>query len=263
MYNRIRICLCHPKMIGLYFKDSVFKIISYFMILILLFIGVCASVAYCTDHFNYDDTRRLTDLIYLGNDSDIFFDANNKTISGKKVKFESNNVILNFLVEENYATSQKMIFRFKPEKVEVIFRGIIVKSISYEDIPVESFSLANIQKGNIKDKVEFQDFMNLVLNKCNINFAAFYFLDILFSNVMYFVIIFICALVFSFFTNPNIDIKIRLKLCFYSISVYFLIIILSMLFDAAWLQYLALFLPIVYTNITFSHIIKVEKRRAL
>lgn len=260
MKERFRICLCHPKLIGLFYKDSFKKVFAYIISLFLLFIGVSAAVAYNTDHFGYEEARSVASIVCQGEESNVLYDSTTKTISGTGVKYEEGNIVVNFLVEENYATSQKLIFRFKAEYVDVIFYGYVLKSVSYEDFNIDSFSISNVQNGNRIDMIEFQDFINVVLNQVNSEYATFYFVEAIMVGIMYFVMVFVLALVSSYFVNPKITGKVRIKLCFYSVGIFYFLMILSLMFNAGWLQYVAMFLPFIYSNITFMHIIKVEKK---
>lgn len=260
MYDRIRICLCHPKLIGLYYKDSFLRVIFYIVSLFAVFTGVAAAVAYNTDHFKYEDTKYVSNLI-LGEDktSDIVLDKTNNRLTGTPVKYETGDLIVNFLVEESYSLSQKIIFRFKSDSVDVLYNGYIMGSYTYESMPVNGFSLEKMKTGDTLNIVYFQDCIDVLFGRVNTAYASFYFGEAVSVGIMYFFMILIVAFATSYFLNPTITGKIRFKLAIYSVSVFYLVMTLSLMLNAAWLQYVAIILPLVYSNITFAHIIKVGK----
>ncbi len=260
MYDRIRICLCHPKLIGLYYRDSFLKVILYIFSLFILFIGVSAIVAYNTDHFKYEDTKYVSNLILTDSKtSDIVLNKNTNTITGNPVKYEADDLIIDFLADENYSFTRKMIFKFKTNRVEVIYNGYVMGSYSYESIPVDGFSLEKMKSGDNLNRIYFQDLIDVVFERINTAYATFYFADAVSVGIIYFIMIWIVAFATSYFLNPAITGKVRMKLVMYSVSCFYLVMILSLMLNASWLQYVAIILPLIYSNITFAHIIKVGK----
>lgn len=264
MFDRIRICICHPKLIGLYYKDSFLKIFSYILCLFCLFVGVCAVISYNTDHFTYEDTKPVVKLLILGSSekkSDVVYDKEKSALTGTPVSYEADGFVVDFLTDSSYASSKKLVFCFKAETAEVLYNGFVLGRFTYEQLSAESFSVAEIQTGQIRDTVRFQDMTDILLNKANSPYGTFYLMEGISIGIIYFLIMFIIALAFSYFMNPTIAGKIRVKLTLYSISIFYVVMLFSLLFNASWLQYAALILPLIYSNITFSHIVRIEVKK--
>lgn len=261
MYDRFRICLCHPKVIGLFYKDSFGKVFLYLLSLFLLFLGICAIDAYNTDHFTYSSAQSVSEVVMWGEKSDIVFDETTHQIKGKPIQFDSNGITLCFLGENAQKVSRKFIFHFKENKITVSYGTYVLCDLAYQDMKTDGFSIQKIQSGEIKDIVSFQTFMDIVLDKINTSYATLYFAESFMVGIVYFFMVFIGSLVASFFLNPTIVGKIRVKLCLYSVGVYYLIMTFAVLFGATWLQYAALFIPFIYSGITFTHIIRVENKQ--
>lgn len=264
MFDRIRICICHPKLIGLYYKDSFLKIFSYIFCLFCLFIGTCAVISYNTDHFTYEDTKPIVRLLIQGASSDtgdIAYDKEAGALSGTPASYEAESFIVDFLSDTSYSSVRKLIFLFQKDTAAVLYNGFVLGRYTYAELGAENFSVAEIQKGQIQDTVRFQDMTDTLLNRVNIPYGTFYLMEGISVGIIYFVIMFIIAMASSYFMNPTIAGKIRVKLALYSVSIFYVVMLFSLLFNASWLQYAALILPLIYSNITFSHIIRVEVKK--
>lgn len=261
MSERYRIGLCHPRLIGMFYKDSFLKVFFYLISLILIYTGICAITTYGNDNFTYDDARKITQVIYENESSDILFDAEADKITGTPVKFTSGALIVNFLLSENYSNTTGTVIRFKEEKVEVLYKGYIVGEVLYSSINVEGFKLADVKAGNDKAVSEFMDMIDFILEDVNLSFSTINLANAVINDLANLFMVFIFCVLSSFFTNPSIGLKIRIKLSVYCIGIYYIAMTLAVLFNAAWMQYAALILPLIYVYITFSHIIKVEKKK--
>lgn len=264
MFDRIRICICHPKLIGLYYKDSFLRIFSYILCLFCLFVGVCAAISYNTDHFTYEDIKPVVRLLIQGSfekKSDVVYDRETGLLTGTPVSYAAEGFIVDFLTDSNYASTKKIVFRFKKDTAEVLYNGFVLGRFTYAQLSADDFSVAEIQKGQVRDTVRFQDMTDTLLNRVNTPYGTFYLMEGISVGIIYFVIMFIIAMASSYFMNPTIAGKIRIKLVLYSVSVFYVVMLFSLLFNASWLQYVALILPLLYSNITFSHIIRVEVKK--
>ena len=261
MSERFRISLCHPRLIGMFYKDGWLKIFIYILTLFILYTGVCAATTYFNDSFNYNDAAKVNQLIYSGDESDISFDKANNKIIGTPIKYAGNDLIVNFLVSENYSNFNGIVIRFKEEMVEVIYRGYIVGDVLYSDINVESFKLKDVKAGDDKAVCEFQDMIDYILEDVNLAFSGINLFNAVINALANLFMVFIFCIASSFFTNPSLGLKIRIKLVLYCLGINFAFMILAVFFDAAWLQYAAIIFPFIYSHITFSHIIRVDKKR--
>ena len=116
-----------------------------------------------------------------------------------------------------------------------------------------------MKSGDNLNRIYFQDLIDVVFERINTAYATFYFADAVSVGIIYFIMIWIVAFATSYFLNPAINAKVRMKLVMYSVSCFYLVMILSLMLNASWLQYVAIILPLIYSNITFAHIIKVGK----
>ena len=69
--------------------------------------------------------------------------------------------------------------------------------------------------------------------------------------------IFMLEFIFAKMINPSIDRKVRAKLVLYDTAIFFVCAMLASLFNQGWIAYIGYVLPVIYTSITFRHIVKV------
>lgn len=259
MYNRIRICLCHPSKIATFFRDKALSIALYVLGLFVVFLATSALRAYTTDYFNYSDTKSITNIVLEKNSGDAVYDASTYKLTGTPLKYEASDFVLDVLLSEGYANVDKLVFKMKEESVDVVFMGYLVSNYTYEELKPSGFTFEGILQADPVDIINFQSLMNTLLDKVNITYANYEFIQSIYIAVSYFAVILIVGCISSYFINPKIDWKTRVKLCLYSSGVFFLVMTFAVLLNYVWLQYLAMILPLIYTNITFSHIIKISK----
>ena len=260
MFERIKNCICHPRLLGLYYKDSFFKVIGALVSVFLIFMVLSVTIAVNTKHFDYNDTKTVTNMIMHKDSSDISYDSRTASFSGTPIKMESENYILDFLTNENYSKSNKMVFRFNAKSMDFIYEGFVVATCNYADYETEDFSLLMVQKGDISNMMNFQKLLHELFDDINKSFSAVVIASDSAICLGYYLVVLLIAIVASYFTNPDIQGKVRVKLCLYSTLIYFVVMIFALLYDAKWLQYVALCLPILFTNMTFSRIIRVNKK---
>lgn len=260
MLERIKNCICHPRLLGLYYKDSALRIIGALLCVFVIFMVLSVGIATNTEHFTYDDTKVVTNLVIHNENADIEFDSRTSTITGTSIKMESDTYIIDFLSTENYSKATKMVFRFNAKDMDFIYQGFVIGTYKYSDYDVDDFNLAQVQAGEISNTMDFQDLLYEIFSDINPNYSTVVILNDAVICLGYYLMVLIVALVASYFRNPDIAFKVRAKLCIYSTLVYFVVMIFALLYNARWLQYVALFLPIVYTNITFSRIIRVKNK---
>ena len=76
MINKIKICLCHPKYIGVYFKDNIWKpLLSVFIGFVIMFfvLGILCSN---TTFFEHSDVKSITNTLYYQEECDSIYDNN-------------------------------------------------------------------------------------------------------------------------------------------------------------------------------------------
>lgn len=262
MYDKIRILLCHPKWIGLYYKDSVLKILAYILIVISLCFGAKAIVDYNTDYFTNADAKYLTTCIVNGDKSDITYSMATNEMTGTPLRIERDNFILSFLEEEPQELKDNMfIFLFSKDSIQIRQNGTTFGDMKYKDIISKDISFSEIQDGNYSQYAQMQGVFDIALNRINGKYANVCFLQDIMHLFNYFIGVFVVCVAFSFFDNPSIAHSIRLKLVFYTSGIYFVVMTFAFIFGWNWLTFVAFFLPIIYEHITFTHIVRVENKR--
>lgn len=261
MLDKIKDLIIHPKRIGLYYKDSFLKIFLYLAALFIILSGVTIIVCYNTAYFNHTHSKDISSAVIQMDDSNILYDSNTSTLSGNSISCEFDDKIIYFLANEaQIKRSNKMIFNFKADRIELTFSSLKFASIEYKDIDIKDFSLKGVQEFNDAEIIKFEEFMDVVFQRANKGYAVFTSFDTITMNLMLYGIVVLVGLLSAWFRKPEINSTVRFKLVLYSTSVYFIVMLLSVLYSATWIQYVAMGLPIIYCNITFSRIVKVVRR---
>jgi hypothetical protein len=65
----------------------------------------------------------------------------------------------------------------------------------------------------------------------------------------------------GFVLNPGIERKIRFKLSCYDTMIYFVLTWITVLYSAAWVEYISFVFPLIFAGLTFSHIRRITVRR--
>lgn len=260
MGNRIKDCLCHPKWIGKYFKDRIWSV---FLMLVLFFgcyAAVSAARAYTTAPFTSESASSLVSTIYRNAENDIYYQAEDHELYGTSTVYQGPSFSMYFLSEEvNYQSEITIVF--DRDSAAVYEYNLKIGQVFYRDLRISSFSLANVKKYQSADVYEFGKLAMAVLESSFLYYQSAAFLYDLGVTLAYYLMIVLVLCFFSVYINPGIELKIRIKLCFYDALVYFAVCMFSVLFGISWLSYVAFIVPVIYNLITFKHIIKVVIRK--
>lgn len=258
MYKIIKLGICHPKMIGMLFKEKISKVVGYVLILFGISVIACALKNYSTNHFDYEDAKEITTIITLSDKGNVVYNADTHTMSGDVFQTATEGVVINALNGEAYSQT-RFVFNFLDNGVTLYYSRMKIADVKYSDISCKSFTFENVSNGVVSDTVHMQQMVDQVLTKANLGYSNVSFVtDVLFMLLYYFIVI-ICSVLLSMFVNPDIAKNVRFKLVFFSTGIYFVLSAFYFVFNAEWIQYLAFILPMIYCNITFAHIIRVRK----
>lgn len=264
MLERIKNCLCHPRMIGKYFKDKVSTVI----ITILLFFGVYACVlgmkTYSEDYFPDDAISIVVSEIFQGNVSNIKYDHKTGVLSGGSTVYKGNGFIVTFCDPENKDAKSlysDIAIMFNSDCVELYSTGFMVGKVSYKDINAGDFSISGIKNNAVSDIYNFKVILRAAFDSSNLFFLTFDFFSELLTTALTYLFSVLLLFFFSKYLNPTIEGKIRTKLCFYDGLIMFFVAILGVLFNASWLTFIAVIFPIIFGNITFKHIVRVSVKK--
>lgn len=261
MLQKIKDLIIHPKRIGLYYKDSFFKIFAYIFVLFIILASLTAVVVFNTDYLHHAHSKDISSSIMQMGKSDIKYDADTHTLLGSPMSASFDDKVIYFFGNENNIKAEKkFIFNFKAESVDMIYGGLKFSSIKYSEINSESFSIAAVQGFDDKEIVKLEEFLDIVFYKANSGYRRLAFADTIIMDLMMYGIIILIGLLSAWFRKPEINSTVRFKLVLYSTSVYFIGMLFSLLYNAMWIEYVAMAIPIIYVNITLSRIVKVVRR---
>lgn len=263
MIERISAILCHPKRIGNYFKDKGLFVFLLFLIFLGLYAGCTAAYSYNTKPFTDNSSAGITSILVQGTATQVSYDATTKTMSGKTQTIEKKSYRLVFLPAEGADITTKyddITIIFEATYAQIYYGTILAGTCSYENLDIASFSTKEIQLNSSSDIFAFKQMVDSVLVSGYVFFQTYLFLQSVGTALVYFVFIVGLMYFFSFF-NPSIERGIRFKLCIYDGLSFFVISIFSVLFNAGWLTYVAVLVPMIYSFITFKHIVKVIVRK--
>ncbi|MDE5715482.1 MAG: hypothetical protein K2I42_05050 [Anaeroplasmataceae bacterium] len=263
MFERIKDCICHPRYLGKYNKDSFFKV---FLILFLFLCVACAMLAgrtYIEQPFDESSALEITSKIITANVIQANYDSSEKRLMGDSGVVTGQGFKLHILDEEwdKTRSSSDILIVLNEEQADIYVGAKLISSKKYQEIKTDSFSFEKIKDNDASSIYYFKIFILNILNSSNLYFQTMNFLDGLISiGISY-----LLCLVFSYFLslviNPTIDRNVRFRLCLYDSCVFFVGSFFAFLFNIDFISYIALALPLLYTLITFRHIVKVVIRR--
>lgn len=260
MFNKIKICLCHPKYIGVYFKDNLWKpLLSVFIGFVIMFfvLGILCSN---TTFFEHSDVKSITNTLYYQEECDSIYDSNTKKMTGSSKLYKGEDFIVGFFQDKVEIDLYNYYINFSEKYIDLYVYGVKIGKIEYEKVIDKSFSMSNVQKGKLTDTFIFEEMIENVFLEVEGNQKIVSFFSNAISIVIYYLVVLVTVFIFSYYVNPSIEGKIRIRLCLYDTLIFFVIVSLSFMFRAMWLQYISMIVPAIFSFITFSHIIKIEKK---
>lgn len=263
MLERFKDCLCHPKFLGKYNKDRAGVVFLTIFIFLVLFTAIFAARCYTEAPFNDSSSQTVTSEIITQGSSDVIYDAEKHLLSGKSIELKGEGYRLLILPSNGKATMNfdEVTILLKEEYAEMYYSSMRVSSIEYKDIIASSFSLEKVAENKTTDIYNFKTFLNSVLSSSNLFFQTFSFLQGVVTTIIFYLICVFFSVFLSIAINPTIDRDVRIKLCFYDGCIFFIGCFFAHLFDFGILVYFSLLLPMIYTLITFRHIVKIVIRK--
>lgn len=265
MLERLRIILAHPTRIGLFFKDKIYIPILFVLTMFFLFVSVDSIYNVNTKQFNYSQAKSFNVLVQntLNEKKEVpslnmSFDSSTNKITGDNHVFIGESIILAVNSTNTYSRNGYISVNLRENSADLYEGFIKLGTIEYKSIEAAGFTFTNVQKGDLKDNLYFTEFIFKLFSKVNTNQAILHVLDNSLTCLIFFVGVLIFCLIDSYFLNPPIEMKVRGKLVIYDSFPYLFVMLLAALFRASWLQYVALAIPVLYVNLTFSHIKKIR-----
>lgn len=265
MLERIKTSLCHPKYIGLFFKDKLYKPILLMMIFLAIFAGSIITKCLLTDQFGASQAITVEKIIQYSTDSNgnkptvnVSYDKETKKITGETMAFTSDEMVLSFLPTTKTVNQNKVTVFLYEESYLIYYGYFKIGEGYYKNEDLESFSIAKVQTGDTVNCINFRAFLVGIFDRAQTTEALVIATQAIISNFVYYVLVVILCLFAAYFLNPSIEFKIRIKLVLYDSLSYFYWYLLALLIGVNWLEYVALIVPFIFTNITFAHIRRVR-----
>lgn len=259
MFERLYISVIHPTKIGLFVKDKLWVPFIYILSFFVIALGMLALKTFQTNFFDPSPAREAIPIIVDATQSyDVKFE--NGKLSGQAVRVETPNYELYFNADSVSRSYSYPTFLFKENNVAVGYMLEVV-TYTYEELGYKlNFKFENIKNNSGDDAYNFSILLDKLCDKFNPNYQrASFIVDAIYIVVMI-AVYFGAALLFSYFTNPDINMPIRAKLCLYDIIISIFFIHFSIAFSASWLIYLGIITSIWHARWTFSRIIKIKLR---
>ena len=265
MLERLKIILTHPTRIGLFFRDKIYIPILFLLTMLFLLVGVDLTYNINTNQFNYENAKAFNYLVqYTLNDQkqkpvlNIAYDGTAKKITGDNHVFIGDKMILAVNSNNIYQRNEYISINLTADGA-TLFEGFIkLGYVEYKSIDAKSFNLTNVQNGEITDCLYFAEFVDKLFDKVQVNQALLHSLDNAITTAIFYFGVLIFAIFASYFINPPIEMRVRIRLVLYDTFSYLFVMLLVVLTRSSWLQYVALVFPIFYVNMTFSHIKKIR-----
>lgn len=250
--------ICHPSQIALYFNDKVYKIIIWFICLLSILTGIIVAYAYKTDVYSYDFVRSVTNsLITKEGTPNVTYSES--TLKGEAYSIKGDTVFIYFAKSDFAHNDYGLVFNFKETEVDVYYRFFSKKTMSYKDMNISDFTFADVKNGINNATIKFESLIYHAVNLINNEARLMNISDSLVSTLSMFLLVIGVALLLSFFVNPLIKFPHRVRICLYDSMIYLILIIFSLMLQAAWLQYVALAVPLIYTSISFRRIVVIKR----
>ena len=262
MLERISDCICHPRFIGKYNKDKVGKIILCIILFFSLYLVFFGIRCYTENPFGSNASSEIVSSVIKSRQDSVVFDTDLDKLLGEGCLIKGDGFNLYVLPSEDIKISKYEDFYsiniILDEEEAIIYYGISeISKKSYKDINVNGFSFAKIINNQVEDLYSFNIFIQDILLSSEIYFQTYLFLEGAMSALITYIIIVLICFAFAYMINPTIDRKVRIRLCLYDGLIFFVVSMLASLFNAAWLVYVGYCMPVIYTTITFRHIVRV------
>ena len=260
MLQRIIDIICHPSRIGLYHKDKWWVVFIHLVVMIALMAISCTLSAMNTSYFSSEDTKLIYSLVRDADESNLSYI--DKRLEGNTLVVTSADFDAVFLGDGTIPKdSSKMTMHFNEEDINIYLGSMLLNNYKYANSYANSFSFKNLQEGVLKDRLAFEELIHGALMSVNSTYLRMDIISGILSFILSYIFVLLIVYAFSYMSKPDISWPIRLRICVYSTLIYFLLLIFRFSFNIRLFEFLAYILPVFYTNIAFSRIIKVKIRR--
>ena len=255
MFYKFKNILCHPSRIGMYILDRFSSVFGYFFFFFLMTTVLLATKDMLTSRFSGNTANAISDIVLsLDEAKDTKF--TDKKLTGTKVVIQAEGalIFLNDSAHMNKDHGMQLVLVFAQSEANAYYANIHLGKVSYKELSVSDFSFGNILSHDVNERVELETLINILLINAEQNYRAIFFWNDFFNIMLFYVVTILVCYVGASITNGTIIPKFRKKLVAYDSLSYFTCAWISILYSASWVLYFGIFVSIVYTVLTFSHI---------
>ena len=258
MLERIKDCICHPRFIGKYNKDKIGKIILFVSIFFLMYMVVFGIRTFTENPFGSNAESVIVSEVIAKQEKTIVYDSQTKKLTGNVMSIQQETFGLYVFPSENTKMNSLVLNIVLKEDEAIVYYGdFVIGNIEYKDIETASFTFSGISSNNATDIYNFRKFVSSVFESAFTFLRVYNFIEGIMMTITTFMALFLVSFIFAKMINPTIEGKVRAKLSLYDANIYLVFAMFASLFNITWLVYIGYMLPMIYTTITFKHIIRV------
>ena len=250
--------ICHPSQIVLYFNDKVYKIILWLLSFLIIIVGIIVAYSFKIGDYDYTLTDGVINTITLKEEAlDIKY--NDSKLTGTSYAIKGDGVYIYFCKSDFVHNDYGLVMNFKEDHVDIYYRLFSKVSFNYSDSGVANFSFEDIKYNRNSARIYFESLFNQAQTKIAKEKQLMFVLDNGLNLLMMYALALGFSIVFSLFINPLIKFPHRLRICVYDSLIYLIFMVFVLMIQVSWLQYVALVLPLIYTNISFRKIVVIKR----
>ena len=250
--------ICHPSRIVLYFNDKVYKIIIWLLGFIIALFGIIAGLVFTTKQYDAYFSQSVTDVI-ISKDADFDIAYKDSKLSGSAYAIKANGIYIYFCKSDFAHNDYGLVMNFKEEQVDIYYRLFSKKTLYYKDLNIKDFTFNDVKHNQNQARIYFEDLIQISVDSINNEASIMAFFDNASNALIMLGALVLISVVFSLFINPHVQFRHRIRICIYDSIIYLVMMMFTLMFQIAWLQYVALVLPIFYCNISFRSIVVIKK----
>ena len=257
LYRIMDIC-CHPSRIVFYFKDKVFVVLIHLLVFMSMAVGVTAALAYSGNYINRSASEGIARTIFESNKvKDAEYKDYKLTGDSSVITYEAYKIYINRTKD---TTTTYFVLEFHENTVSGYFGNELLFTEEYKSLPKNyEFKLFDLKNGTNDKRYDFVNFMDTYLTKFEPYYETQVFLGGIIEIAQFYAILLVVLFIFTYLVNPTIKFEVRARLLIYDSLIFFFIFSLAYIFNLEFLKYLAVIVSTIYANITFRHIIRVNK----
>lgn len=258
MLERFRICLLHPHYIGKFIIEKMWKIWVLLLILILLNAGAAFGLYYMNKDLTVYDKQAITSTMLSDSELELNYTDHTLTGSSRSYAFSSSDsyIVYGFFIDAAKNDPNNIYFIYQTNYVSVYVGNLLFKSVSYSDLNIADFIVNS--ESNINNQFSLTSFIEAPFKALEPMLLGINTFSEAFQIIITCLILMLVAFIFGYGTNQTIKGKYRLSLLLHSLIPYLTLNLLGLLFNVGFINYIGMFLSIIYFFISLRSIVKVE-----